>query len=199
MARQGTFPVITLLDEVEKCEKDVVEALLALPDGRSCRIVINSGGGSVYSSLGIATVIKMKQLNAEAIVLADCSSSAITVFAACPTRRVAPYATFLFHPIKWASEDSARVNTAKSWSTEFTRVSQVYEDFLVKNLPIRRRLLRTWLKEEKYVSATELFELGIAEPLDFSEAGVIDIAGRVGKRNGRRQKLDSSARIRKVG
>ncbi len=194
-----TSPIITLVDDVEKCEKEILDSLFALADKRSCKIVINSGGGSVYASLGIATVIKMKQLAAEAVVLADCSSAAITVFAACQVRRVAPHASFLFHPMKWASEDQSRLTGARSWAVEFSRVNQVYEDFLVENLPIKRRLLRSWMKEEKYVQAAELFELGVAEPLEFPQEGVIDISAKVRKGSRRAQKLVRPARIRKVG
>lgn len=195
MARQPAPKVITLLDDVEKCEKEVVESLLALPDKRNVQVIINSGGGSVYASLGIATVMRMKKFSAEAVVLADCSSSALMVFAACQTRYVAPHASFLFHPMKWSSEDQARLNAARSWSSEFSRISQVAEDWLVENLPLSRRTLRSWIRKERYVSALELIDHGVAEPLDLSEEGVIPIVA-----NGKKRRRSSpAARIRKVG
>lgn len=201
MARQLEPHIVTLLDDVEKCEKEVVESLMAIPDGRSVRIMINSGGGSVYASLGMATVLKMKRLQSEAIVLADCSSSALLVFATCRTRRVAPHASFLFHPMRWTSEEHARLPAARSWSTEFTRVSEVCEKWLVEHLPIPRRTLRQWMTQERYVEAQELIDLGLAEPLDLSEEGVIDIAARSRGKARRTSTISAkaAARVRRVG
>lgn len=200
MARQTGVKTITLLDDVEKCEKDIVEALLEIPDGKPVRIVINSGGGSVYASLGIATVLRMKKLQSEAVVLADCSSSALIVFSACARRLIAPHASFLFHPMRWSSEDQARLQGAKSWSSEFSRVTEVCENWLIENLPISRRTLRQWMREERYIEAAELIELGVAEELDLSEEGVIDIAAGTRKKSRRRTiAARSAARVRRVG
>lgn len=200
MPRKTLPRVITLLDEIEKCEKDVVEALLALPNKHPVQIVINSGGGSVYASLGISTVLKMKQFQTEAIVLADCSSSALLVFASCRTRKVAPHASFLFHPMRWSSEEQSRLPGARSWATEFQRVNVVCEDWLVANLGLPRRTLRSWMKEERYIQAQELFDLGVAEPLDITEQNVIDIAARTRKKAAtRRRTSEKPARIRRVG
>lgn len=190
-----TIPTITLLDDVEKCEKEVTEALLAIPDKKPVKIIINSGGGSVYASLGIATVIKMKQLQAEGIVLADCSSSALLVFAACQVRKVAPHSSFLFHPMKWSSEESSRLSGAESWANEFNRVSSITENWMVEHFPIERRLIRRWIKDERYVLASELIDLGIAEELEFPMEHVIDISI---KRRTRRKAAAKTVRIRKA-
>lgn len=192
-----TIPTITLLDDVEKCEKEVIEALMAIPDGKSARIIINSGGGSVYAALGISTIIRMKNIQAEAVVLADCSSSALLVFAACQVRKVAGHASFLFHPMKWSSEEAARLNGAESWASEFNRVNRVTENWLVENLPIDRRLLRRWIKEERYVQASELIDLGVAEELEFPVDKVIDISVST-KRRPRRKAAAKTVRIRKA-
>ena len=201
MAKHVEPRIITLLDDVEKCEKEVVESLLAIPDGRPVRIVINSGGGSVYASLGMSTVLKMKRLQGEAIVLADCSSSALLVFATCRTRRIAPHASFLFHPMRWTSEEHSRLPAAKSWSTEFTRVSDVCERWLVEHMAVPRRTLRQWMTQERYVEAQELIDLGVAEALDLSEEGVIDIAARTRRKPTGRQTIAAkpAARVRRVG
>lgn len=192
-------PIISIIDDVEKCEKEAVDALLALPDKRSCKVVINSGGGSVYAALAIATVIKLKQLAAEALVLADCSSAAITVFAACPIRKVSPYASFLFHPVKWSSEDQSRLTGAKSWAIEFERVNQIYEDFLIAHMSVKRSIIRGWIKEERYVTAQEIIDLGIAEPIEFPEDGVIDISKHRRAHKTAAQRHSKPAKIRKVG
>ncbi len=199
MARQTSPHIVTLLDDVEKCEKEIVESLLALPDRRHVHFIINSGGGSVYASLGIATVIKMKRFQAEATVLADCSSSALMVFATCQVRRVAAHASFLFHPMKWSSEDQSRLAGAESWSTEFARVSKVSEDWLVENLGIKRVTLRKWVREERYVKAKEMVDLGLAEFLDLTDDNVVDISRDRKRRVRRKSVAQKQDRVRKVG
>jgi len=200
MAKTAGPPIVTILDDVEKCEKDVIESLLAIPDGRSVRVIINSGGGSVYASLAIATVIKMKQLRAEAVVLADCSSSALLIFAACETRRVAPHASFLFHPMKWSSEDAARLAGAVAWSSEFSRVNQISENWMIENLPINRRTLRKWVRDERYVEAIEIIELGLADELEFPMDKIIDISPKTRRRKPAAGAVRGKpARIRRVG
>lgn len=182
MARQTQPTQITLLEDMEKCEKEVVERLLQVPDQRHVQLFINSGGGSVYASLGITTVMRMKRLQAEAIVLADCSSSAILVFATCQVRRVAPHASFLFHPMKWSSEDQARLPAARSWAAEFQRVNAICEELLSSNLGIPLRVIRQWMRDERYILASELIEMGVAEQLNLDDPQVIDISRRVGTR-----------------
>jgi ATP-dependent protease ClpP protease subunit len=197
MSRSVEPKTITLLDEMEKCEKEVIEALMALPDKKPVRFLINSGGGSVYASLAICTVLKMKQLQAEAVVLADCSSSALMLFATCQTRRVAPHASMLFHPMRWASESESRLPGAKSWATEFTRVSSVYEDWLVTHLGIQRRLLKTWIREEKYVLAHELVDLGFANMIEYPAGNIIEIP--VGGRRKTAARRKPAEKIRRAG
>lgn len=193
--RKKSVTSITLLDDVEKCEKEVIDALLALPMGKSVQMVINSGGGSVYASLAITTVMRMRQLETEAVVLADCSSAALLVFAACGQRFAAPHASFLFHPMRWSSEEQARLTAAKSWSGEFERLSKIFEDTLVDQLPIDRRTLRTWIRQEKYVSAQELIDRGIALPLDLDEGNIIPI----GRKRRKKSTSRTAARIRRIG
>lgn len=205
MAKRTAPKHLTLLDDVEKCERELVEALLAMPEGTEVRLAINSGGGNVYSALAIATAIEVRKLQVEATVLADCSSSALMIFASCGKRYSAPHASFLFHPMRWSSEEQSRLPAARSWSEEFTRLTRVCEDWLVARLPIQRRTLRQWTRDERYIPASELFELGIAEPMPFGEEGVIDIskpaAATPARRRSRSREAAASrtARIRRAG
>ncbi len=176
MPKRATTKHLTLLEDVEKCERELVEACLAAPEGSDLQLVINSGGGNVYSALAIASAIELRRLRVRATVLADCSSSALLIFASCTARYAAPHASFLFHPMRWSSEEQSRLSAARSWSEEFTRLNRVCEDWLVERLPIARRTLRQWTREERYVTARELFDLEIAEPVPEGEEGVIDIS-----------------------
>lgn len=185
MARNAELPTLTLLEDVEKCEKELVEGLLGIPVGKSCRLLINSGGGSVYAAMGVCTVIRMRRLKVEAVVLADCSSSALMIFAAAHKRLMAPHASCLFHPMRWSGDENCRLPAARSWTQEFGRMSDVMENFLVENLPLARRTLRQWVRDERYVLATELVEAGLAEMLDLGQEGVIDISAAARTRSRR--------------
>lgn len=190
---------VLLLEDVEKCEKEVVEALLARPDGGHATILINSGGGSVYAGLGIGTVIRHKRLHCHAIVLADCSSSALLVFAACQTREVAPHASFLFHPMQWSSDERSRLNGARSWSEEFQRVVSVSEDWLAELLPMPKSVLRKWVQQEKYITASEMIERGLAAPLSLHSTKILSVPRPSKARTASKAPARTTARIRKVG
>jgi len=120
------------------------------------------------------------------------------IFAACRTRKVAPHASFLFHPMRWTSEEQARLSGAKSWSTEFNRVNAVCEHFIVENLGIPLKTLRLWTREERYIQAQEMFDLGLAEPLDLAPEGVIDITARP-RRRAPAVAARPATRLRKTG
>jgi len=164
MSRTATkkIPEIVIVDDLEKCEKDVMEALLALPDRSTCRIVINSGGGSVYAGMGISTLIDMKKLKATAVVLADCSSSAVIVFATCQERLVAPHASFLFHPMQWSSDERSRLPGAMGWAKEFKRIDESCAEWIIEHLGVSRTTLLRWVKNEMYITADQLVEMGVA-------------------------------------
>jgi ATP-dependent protease ClpP protease subunit len=159
---KSRIPEIAIVDDLEKCEKEVLEALLAIPDGGACRIVINSGGGSVYAGLGIATLIRLKRLEATAVVLADCSSSAVLVFAACPIRQVAPHASLLFHPMQWSSEERSRLSGATGWAREFKRIDEVCAEWICSNLELSPLVYKKWVNREIYVTAGQLVGMGLA-------------------------------------
>ncbi len=174
MSRRSDSKVleIALVDDLEKCEKDVLDALAGLPDGAECRILINSGGGSVYAGLGIATTIEMKKIRATGVVLADCSSSALLVFASCAERLVAPHASFLFHPMQWSSEERSRLPGAVGWAREFKRIEKVCCEWICSRLGIPEQRMRQWVHREIYITAEQMVEYGMARFLPGLETGV---------------------------
>ncbi|MDX2177835.1 MAG: ATP-dependent Clp protease proteolytic subunit [Candidatus Sumerlaeia bacterium] len=190
---------VLLLEDVEKCEKEVIEALMGFPVGGEATIVINSGGGSVYAGLAIGTVVRHRRMHCHAQVLADCSSSALLVFAACQTREVSPHASFLFHPMQWSSDDRSRVNGARSWSEEFLRVSKVCEDWLSELLPISRSVLRRWVQQEKYVVAQELIDLGIATEMALPAPRVVGVEAKPKRRAAAARAKARPVKIRRAG
>ncbi len=190
------IPEIAMIDDLEKCEKDVLEALLHLPDKSRCRIIINSGGGSVYAGLGIATLIGMKRLDATAVVLADCSSSALLVFAACRHRLVAPHASFLFHPMQWSSEERSRLPGAMGWAHEFRRIEDACAHWVCAHLGITRAQYQQWVKRETYITAEQMVERGVASYIPEVE-GAGRSPARASKRPGKLRALPGrrSARV----
>lgn len=141
----------------------MLDSLLTLRDGAKVRLVINSGGGSVIAGLGIATLIEWKRLQATAVVLADCSSSALLIFASCRERIVAPHASFLFHPMRWAPDERAGVWAATEWAREFRRIEGMTTKWISDRLGIPLAKMKAWERRETFVSGTELVEAGVAK------------------------------------
>ena len=92
----------------EEGQAEIIRSLLDVPHGDEVTIYIDCAGGSVYAALAVAALIRIRKLKATAIVIGECSSSAILIFAACPKRFVTPRSAFLFHRVKWRSEKDVR-------------------------------------------------------------------------------------------
>src|SRR5262245_62736004 len=99
------LPEIPVVGEVDDWEADVIHALLEVPKGGECVFYIDSAGGSVFGALAALTLMRYRELSGTAVVLGECSSAALLLFAACHKRIVTPYSTFLFHRMRWQSED----------------------------------------------------------------------------------------------
>src|SRR3954453_6656489 len=95
---------IPMIGEVDDWENDVVKELLQLRPRRECVFHIDSLGGSVYGALAITTLIRRRDLQCTGIVLGECSSASLLIFAACQKRLVTRYSTLLFHGMRWQSE-----------------------------------------------------------------------------------------------
>src|SRR5438874_11220271 len=74
---------IAVVGEVDDWEEDVIRALLEVPAGGECVFYIDSTGGSVYGALAVVTLLRQRRLKATAVVLGECSSATLLLFAAC--------------------------------------------------------------------------------------------------------------------
>src|SRR5262245_60552482 len=110
---------IAVIGDVDDWEEDVVKQLLELPQQAACTFFIDSAGGSVYGALTVMTLIRLRKLDATAVVLGECSSATILVFAACNRRLVTRYSTFLFHQMRWQSEKRVGSGEAFRWAKHF--------------------------------------------------------------------------------
>lgn len=159
---------IALVGEIfDENEKDIINSLLDTPVGSSITIYIDSSGGNVYAALAIANILVHRKLKATAIVVGECSSSAILVFAACKKRQVGPHSVFLFHRIKWRSEKDARSEEAAQWATHFKWLESEVDELQARLLGIEPRVMKQWIAEGCFVTGKELADLGAAEIVDF--------------------------------
>lgn len=150
----------------EEGEKDIVEALLDVPIGAEVTIYIDCAGGSIYAALTIAALIRYRRLQATAVVLAECSSSALLVFAACQRRLVTPRSVFLFHRAKWRSERDYRTEEAASWAQHFQWLEEEADRYQAELLGVKPDRLIEWCNASRHVLGPEIVANGLAELLD---------------------------------
>src|SRR5947209_17474003 len=107
---------ISVIGDVDDWEGDVIKALLDVPIGGECVFYIDSAGGSVYGALAVLTLLRYRQMQGTAIVLGECSSAALLLFAACKRRLVTPQSTLLFHRMRWQSDKRVGSEEAYRWA-----------------------------------------------------------------------------------
>src|SRR5262245_44224453 len=110
---------IPVIGDVDDWEADVVKALLELPPRSTCIFYIDSAGGSVFGALAVITLLRHRHIQATAVVIGECSSAALLLFAACRQRLVTPYSTLLFHRMRWQSEKRVGADEAFRWAQHF--------------------------------------------------------------------------------
>lgn len=147
-------------------QADLVTRLIEVPLRSRGVIYFDSGGGSVYAGLALATVIRTRELNATGVVLGECSSAALMPFAACCRRFVTPLSTLLFHPMRWQSEEEVRLEEATEWARHFRQLEGDLDGLLVRLFGGSPELLQTWTRPGRFVTGTELAEHKLAELFD---------------------------------
>ncbi len=143
-----------------------MDTLVELPRGSAGTLWFDSPGGSVYTGLAMATVLRLRGLRATAVVAGECSSAAILPFAACERRLVTKHATLLFHPVRWHSEEDVKREEAVEWARHFEYMERDVDDLLSKLLPMDRESLEKWTRPGKFVTGGELVAAGLAEEVD---------------------------------
>ena len=154
---------IAVVGEVDDWESDVVKGLLEVPAGGDCVFYIDSAGGSVFGALAVLTMLRYRKLKATAIVIGECSSAALLLFAACRKRLVTPYSTFLFHRMRWQSEKRVSSSEAFHWARHFEEMERDIDDLQVRLFGTAEKQLREWTANGQYVTGTQLVAAGLAE------------------------------------
>src|SRR5216684_8902146 len=157
---------IPVIGDVDDWEADVVKALLNLRPQSECVFYIDSMGGSVYGALAVMTLLRHRQLEATAVVLGECSSAALLLFAACRRRFVTPYSTLLFHRMRWQSEKRVGSEEAYLWAKHFEEMEKDIDDLQVRLFGMAEDQVRSWTTGGHYVTGPQLVDAGLAQLLE---------------------------------
>ena len=157
---------IAVVGEVDDWEEDVIKALLDVPARGECAFYIDSAGGSVYGALAVVTLLRYRRLDAAAVVLGECSSAALLVFAGCRRRWVTPYSTLLFHRMRWQSEKRVAAGEAVHWAKHFADMERDMDDLQVRLFGAAEKQVREWTAGGCYVTGPEVAAAGLAELLE---------------------------------
>jgi len=157
---------IPIVGDVDDWEADVIKTLLDIPLGGECTFYIDSAGGSVYGALAVLTLLRHRRLKGTAIVLGECSSAALLLFAGCRRRLVTPYSTLLFHRMRWQSEKRVGSDEAFLWARHFEDMEKDLDNLQAKLFGSAEDQVRTWTQGSHYVTGAQLVAAGLAEMLD---------------------------------
>lgn len=154
---------IPLIGEVDDWETDVIKELLAAKPMQECVFYIDSTGGSVYGALAIITLIRQRQLECTGVVLGECSSASLLVFAACQKRLVTRYSTLLFHRMRWQSDKRVGAREASLWSKHFENMEKDVDDLQARLFGTAEMQVREWTEKGEYVTGLQIAQASLAE------------------------------------
>jgi ATP-dependent protease ClpP protease subunit len=173
---QDRGPVeIAIVGDLTDNESDLTDRLLGVEPGGECTIYFDSPGGSPYCAMSLVTLLRMRDIRATAVVTGECSSAALWPFATCTRRLVTPYSVFLFHPMKWQSEEHIGIREAAEWSRHFADLERDMDVLLCDLFGRSADLINEWVRGHRYVTGREMAAAGLAElvglePLKFLAA-----------------------------
>jgi len=154
---------IALVGDVDTWEADVVKQLVDMKPGRECVFWIDSMGGSVYGALAVTTLMRKRDLHSTGIVLGECSSASLLVFAACQKRLVTRYSTLLFHRMRWQSDKRVAAQEATLWAKHFDNLEREIDDLQIRLFGGAEKQVRAWTDKGQYVTGQQIAEAGLAE------------------------------------
>jgi ATP-dependent protease ClpP protease subunit len=154
---------IALVGDVDTWEADVVKQLVDMKPGRECVFWIDSMGGSVYGALAVTTLMRKRDLQSTGIVLGECSSASLLVFAACQKRMVTRYSTLLFHRMRWQSDKRVAAQEATLWAKHFDNLEREIDDLQIRLFGGAEKQVRAWTDKGQYVTGQQIAEAGLAE------------------------------------
>ncbi len=152
---KGPWEVVLCGDLTDR-QAELLEKLTEVAPRSRGIMYFDSCGGSVYTGLALATLIRTRGLQTTAVVIGECSSAALLPFAACQPRFVTPQSTLLFHPMRWQSEEDVRLEEATEWARHFKQLEADLDQILVNLLPIDLPALHQWTRPADLFPARKL-------------------------------------------
>ncbi len=162
-SRRRTGWELSLAGELSDKHTELLNQFVEVAPCSSGTLWIDSCGGSVYTGLAIASLIRLRGLRVTAVVLGECSSAALLPFAACDRRYVTPHSTLLFHPMRWQSEEDVQLEQATEWARHFTNLEAELDALLARLLGIDSQTLTAWSRPGRFLTGLEAAEAGIAQ------------------------------------
>jgi ATP-dependent Clp protease protease subunit len=160
------LPEIPVIGEVDDWEGEVIRALLEVPPGGACVFYIDSAGGSVYGALAVLTLLRYRQLTATAVVLGECSSAALLLFAGCQRRLVTPHSILFFHRMRWQSEKRVGSEEAFLWAKHFEEMEKEIDALQARLFGAAEKQVQDWTRTGRYVTGVQVAEAGLAEMIE---------------------------------
>lgn len=154
---------IAVVGDLTDNEADLTDRLLGVEPGGECTIYFDSPGGSPYCAMSLVTLLRLRGIQATAVVTGECSSAALWPFATCVRRLVTPYSVFLFHPMKWQSEEHIGIREAAEWSRHFADLERDMDVLLCELFGRSADLITEWIRTHRYVTGKEMADAGLAE------------------------------------
>ncbi|MFO1008296.1 MAG: ATP-dependent Clp protease proteolytic subunit [Planctomycetaceae bacterium] len=162
---KGDWEIMLSGDLTDK-QAELADKLMEVPRRSRGTLFIDSSGGSVFSGLALASIIRLRGLDPVAVVAGECSSAALVPFAACRRRYVTPYSALLFHPMRWQSEEDVRLEEAAEWARYFKVLEEDIDGLLTRMFGCEMSLIQKWTRPGKFVKGPELVEAGLAQLVD---------------------------------
>lgn len=147
-------------------QPELMDQLVSVPRRSRGTIWFDSCGGSAYTGLALASIIRLRGLDPVAVVSGECSSASILPFAACRRRFVTPHSTLLFHPLRWQSEENVRLEEAAEWTRHFRFMEEDLDRLIARLLDYPPEKLAVWNRPGRFVTGPELVEAGLAGTVD---------------------------------
>jgi len=160
---QGNEPwEVCIAGELNDQSGELIDELVQVPWGSRGIIWFDSGGGSAYAGLAMASVIRLRGLKATGVVAGECSSATILPFAACQDRIVTPLSSLFFHPMRWQSEEDVRLDEAVEWTRHFKEIETDLDQLLAELFGIPVETITQWTHPGRFVRGSELVTAGLA-------------------------------------
>ncbi|GAB4141692.1 MAG: hypothetical protein Tsb009_11530 [Planctomycetaceae bacterium] len=157
---------IPLFGDLSEKQSELFSRLVEVPRKSRGTIYFDSNGGSVYTGLALASLIRLRGLQVDGVVAGECSSAALLPFAACQRRFVTPHCTLLFHPIRWQSEEDIRLEEAAEWARHFEVMEKDIDELIARMFNCSNEKLAEWTRPGRFVTGAELVQAGLAEMID---------------------------------